>query len=661
MGAKWGGRPEMFDFVTSLSRKQKIGVFLGIDLALIPLALLITYMVQSLPTTPFETMVDTLPVLPYLIGFAALLEWRLGLAKIQLNDYGRHAVGLTAILAGLMAAALMSLAMLAGISLPAGTYVMFGILYFICSAGTRIVLHQLVLGIYQRARPRRRVLIYGAGTTGTQLAQALRSHDSIDPIAFVDDNSSLQGMMLAGLPVFPPARLAGLVEDRNINRVLLAMPSLSQPKQAQIVRRLQKMGLEVQALPSFAQLIGEEALIDKLTPVAPQNFLGRDACDVALGDACEAYAGRTVLVSGAGGSIGSEICRQVLSCRPARVVLYELSELALYTVHQELGHLTEGTGIELVPVLGSVTDPRQVRLVLADYDVQVVLHAAAYKHVPLVEANPLPGLTNNVLGTRTLAREAAEAGIERFILISSDKAVRPTNVMGASKRMAELVIQDMASRANVGPDADGDGAENKTIFSMVRFGNVLGSSGSVVPLFQDQVSRGGPVTVTDKNVKRFFMTIREAVQLVLEAGSEARGGEVFVLDMGTPVAIMHLAKQVIESAGYTVRDAANPDGDIEIEEIGLRPGEKLEEELTLSSDLIGTRHQKIFCAREDTLSEIEIASMIRGLRHALASGDAAAALAIAGRWVEGYGDAKKRQKKPVGKIGKTGRTGRASS
>ena len=650
----------MFNFVTSLSRNQKTGVFLGIDLALIPLALLITYMVQALPTTPFETMIDSLPVLPYLIGFAALLEWRLGLAKIQLNDYGRHAVGLTALLALLMAAALVTLMMLAGISLPPGTYVMFGILYFICSAGTRIILHQLVLGIYQRAVPRRRVLIYGAGTTGTQLAQALRSHDSIDPIAFVDDNSSLQGMMLAGLPIYPPARLAGLVEDRNINRVLLAMPSSSQPKQAQIVRRLQKMGLEVQALPSFAQLIGEEALIDKLTPVAPQNFLGRDACDVALGDACDAYAGRTVLVSGAGGSIGSEICRQVLSCRPARLVLYELSELALYTVHQELGHLTEGTGIDLVPVLGSVTDPRQVRQVLADYDVQVVLHAAAYKHVPLVEANPLPGLTNNVLGTRTLAREAAEAGIERFILISSDKAVRPTNVMGASKRMAELVIQDMASRA----DARADDTNSKTIFSMVRFGNVLGSSGSVVPLFQEQVSRGGPVTVTDKEVKRFFMTIREAVQLVLEAGSEARGGEVFVLDMGTPVAIMHLAKQVIESAGYTVRDAANPDGDIEIEEIGLRPGEKLEEELTLSSDLIGTRHQKIFCAREDTLSEIEIAGMIRGLRHALAAGDAAAALAIAARWVEGYGDVKKRQrgqKRPLGKPGKTGQAGRTPS
>jgi len=506
---------------------------------------------------------------------------------------------------------------------------MFAIIYFLCSAVSRVAMFQLVSAIYRRDQPRHRVLIYGAGTTGTQLAQALKSHERIDPVAFVDDNTSLQGMTLAGLRVYAPGRIGALARDRYINRVLLAMPSLSQPKRAQIARGLQKIGLEVQALPSFAQLIGEEALFDKLTPVAPQDFLGRAACDVSLGDACEAYAGRTVLVSGAGGSIGSELCRQILSCRPARLVLFELSELALYTVHLELAQLTEGTGIELVPVLGSVTDAHQLRRVLHDQGVQVVVHAAAYKHVPLVEANPLPGLTNNVLGTRILASAAAEANVERFILVSSDKAVRPTNMMGASKRMAELVVQDMATRQG--------GSGGDTIFSMVRFGNVLGSSGSVVPLFQDQVSRGGPVTVTDARVKRFFMTIREAVQLVLRAGSEAQGGEVFVLDMGAPVRIMQLARQVIESAGYTVRDADNPDGDIEIEMIGLRPGEKIEEELTLSPNLIGTRHQKIFCARESALSEIEIAGMLNGLSQALKAGDEAGARAIAERWVEGYG------------------------
>ncbi len=614
----------MLKLIHTLSRAQKVYVLLAVDLALIPLALLFTYSVQSLPNSAYDSLLQTLPVLPYLMLIGAGLSMWLGIPHIQLKAYEHHAVGLTAVFAMLLAGASALLSSFAGLQMPAGTHVIFGIGYFLFSVASRAVLYQVVTAVYRRAQPRRRVLIYGAGTTGTQLAQALRAHDSIDPVAFVDDNTSLQGMLLAGLPVYPPARIAELVRDRDIKRVLLAMPSLSQPKQAQIARRLQKMRLEVQALPSFAQLIGEEALIDKLTPVQPQTFLPRKSADGTLGAACDLYEKRTVLVSGAGGSIGSELCRQLLACRPARIILYELSELALYNVHQELTQLTDGTKIEIVPVLGSVTDPRQVRQVLSDHDVQVVLHAAAYKHVPLVEANPLAGLANNVFGTQTLARHAAQAGVERFILISSDKAVRPTNVMGASKRLAELVVQDLATRH---PD---------TVFTMVRFGNVLGSSGSVVPLFQEQVSRGGPVTVTDPRVKRFFMTIREAVQLVLKAGAEAQGGEVFVLDMGKPVPIMQLARQVIESAGYTVRDAANPDGDIEIDIIGLRPGEKIEEELTLSGDLIHTRYQKIFCAREKKLSEIEVAGVLRGLREALAASDRDAARALILRWVEGY-------------------------
>ena len=614
----------MLNLISSLTRRQKAYVFLAIDLLLIPVALMFTYTVQVLPHSASQTLIQSLPVLPYLLAIAAGLSAWLGIPNIQLKAYEGHAVRMTAILAVGLAGAAAMLSAFAGLNQPQGTHVIFGISYFMFVVISRAVLYQVVTAIYRRAQPRCRVLIYGAGTTGTQLAQALRSHEGIDPVAFVDDNTSLQGMTLVGLPVFQPAGIAELVSQRQIHRVLLAMPSLSQPKQAQIARRLQKMGLEVQALPSFAQLIGEEALIDKLTPVAPQNFLGRKSRAEGLGDASDSYVGRTVLVSGAGGSIGSELCRQVLACQPARLVLYELSELALYTVHQELMQLTDGMDIELVPVLGSVTDPRQVRKVLADHRVQVVLHAAAYKHVPLVEANPLVGLANNVFGTQTLAREAAETGVERFILISSDKAVRPTNVMGASKRLAELVVQDLATR------------HTETVFTMVRFGNVLGSSGSVVPLFQDQISRGGPVTVTDARVKRFFMTIREAVQLVLKAGAEAKGGEVFVLDMGTPVSIVKLARQVIESAGYTVRDEENPDGDIEIEIIGLRPGEKLEEELTLSTDLIVTRYRKIFCAREDYLSEIEVASVLRGLRQALVASDAEAARAVIARWVEGY-------------------------
>jgi len=620
---------KMLKILNSVSRAKKVYTLLGIDLALIPAALLFTFLVQALPTSAPETLLKTLPILPYLLlGGAGLSIW-MGIPQIKLNAYEAHAVGLTGVYASAVAVVLALLATLAELGLPSGTHVIFAISYFVFLVASRGMMFHAVVAIYRRAAPRCRVLIYGAGSTGTQLATALKAHDSIDPVAYVDDNHSLQGMTLAGLSVYSPSRIADLVKRHHIDRVLLALPSLSPPKRAQISRRLQKMGLEVQALPSFAQLIGEETLIEKLMPVAPQNFLGRAARDVALGTTCDSYAGRTVLVSGAGGSIGSELCRQVLACRPDRLLLYEQSELALYTIHQELSHLisgaeTEGPEIEIVPVLGSITDLGQVRRVLNEFNVQVVLHAAAYKHVPLVEANPLIGLSNNVFGTHVLAREAAGAGVERFILISSDKAVRPTNVMGASKRLAEQVVQDLASR------------HTGTVFAMVRFGNVLGSSGSVVPLFQDQIARGGPVTLTDLNVKRYFMSIREAVHLVLQAGSEARGGEVFVLDMGKPVRIVNLARQVIESAGYTVRDEVNPEGDIEIEIIGLRPGEKLEEELTLSAGLISTQHPKIFCAREDNLSEIEVAAMLHGLRQALSSGDEAAARALITRWVEGY-------------------------
>jgi len=427
--------------------------------------------------------------------------------------------------------------------------------------------------------------------------------------------------------VLTPVRIKEIAAEKKIDRVLLAMPSLTQPKQAQIAHRLQKMGLEVQSVPSFSQLIGEEALVDKLTPVEPHLFLNRDEVSETFNDARDSYCGRNILISGAGGSIGSELCRQILETRPAKLVMFDLSELALFNIDMEVRQQIEGTDIVVVPVLGSISDATQVRKILNDHDIHVVLHAAAYKHVPLVESNPLAGLSNNVLGTQILAQEAASAHVERFVLISSDKAVRPTNVMGASKRLAELVIQDLASRI---PEGTGP------IFSMVRFGNVLGSSGSVVPLFQDQLRRGGPLTVTHPDVARYFMTVQEAVTLVLRAGAMASGGEVYVLDMGKPVSIERLARQVIERAGYSVKDKENPDGDIEVAFTGLRPGEKMIEELTLTGSLIGTGHKKIFFSDEARLSEIEVAAAMRALREALQSRDEVGAREVARRWVEGY-------------------------
>ena len=617
----------MLNFIKSLSRSQKRNIMLFIDAMLVPIALFFSFSLHA-SGEAFAMMLAYLPILPYLLIIGGALSVLMGISTIQLNAYETGAIGLTGAFSAALVIVSYLLTTAARIPITIPTHIIFGISFFIFSIISRAVLLQIVLAIYRRSSLRCRVLIYGAGTTGTQLVSALRSHEHIEPVAFVDDSKALHGLIVARLPVYSPVRIAEIAAEKRIDRVLRALPSLSLPKQAQISRRLQKMGLEVQALPSFAQLVGEEALVDKLTDVEPKLFLNRDEVATETGaSAIASYQGKTVLISGAGGSIGSELCRQVMQCGPAKMVLFELSDVALYKVDMELRQIAEDTDIEIVPVLGTVTDARQVRGVLSDHNVQVVLHAAAYKHVPLVESNPLPGLANNVLGTHTLATEAAKTNVERFILISSDKAVRPTNVMGASKRLAELVVQDLASRVPAG---------DAPIYTMVRFGNVLGSSGSVVPLFQEQLRRGGPVTVTHPEVSRYFMTAQEAVHLVLRAGAMAKGGEVFVLDMGKPVHIEKLARQVIESAGYTVRDAKHPDGDIEIEFIGLRPGEKMTEELTLTGNLIGTTHRKIFSADEGALSEIEIASALRALRAALASNDEQAAREVALRWVEGY-------------------------
>ncbi len=472
-------------------------------------------------------------------------------------------------------------------------------------------------------------MIYGAGNTGTQLAAALRAHDSIRVVGFVDDSPKVQGMTVLGLMVYEPTQLERLVQKYDVERVLLAMPSAPAVRQATIVRDLVSKGLDVHSLPSFAQLVGTEVLVDSLEPVAPGSFLGRAPVAGLQPDADTAYRGKCVMVTGAGGSVGSELCRQLIRYKPKKIVLFEISEIALYTIDRELSARPELQGIEIVPVLGSVTESRLVRAVMAEQLVDVILHSAAYKHVPLVEANPISGLVNNVLGTRTLAEAAMDEGVKRFILISTDKAVRPTNVMGASKRMAEFVVQDMARRAE------------KTDFSIVRFGNVLGSSGSVVPLFREQIAKGGPVTLTHEDVTRYFMTISEAASLVLIAGSlsSSRGtheGDLFVLDMGKPIRIRDLAERMIRAAGFTVRSPDRPDGDVEIVVIGLRPGEKLHEELLIEPGMLTTPHEKILRVQERNLTAVEMASALQELRAAAAVGDAVAARGVVETYVEGF-------------------------
>ncbi len=623
----------VYRIAAGMTRLQKRIILLAVDCLMVPAALALTMALLHNAAMPAGFFGVAPASLVLLCAAAAVASDMLGMPRIKLNAFEMRATLKAAVFAAILTAVLGVMNAAMGIALPGSAVVLFGILFFLLIWASRVAMLHILLWMYRVGQPKCRVLIYGAGTTGVQLAAALKSHETIDPVAFIDDNPALQSLTIAGLKVFPPTQIEQIVAERGVNRVLLAMPSVSWPKQAQIVRRLQKMNLDVHALPSFAQLVGEEALLDKFRPVVPGQLLGRGQLDAELPGTRAAYAGRTVLVSGAGGSIGSELCRQLLACRPKRLVLFEVSEIALYTLDMELRALAGEGPTEIVAVLGSVTDSRMARAVMATQGVEIVFHAAAYKHVPLVEDNPVAGLANNVLGTRTLADAAREAGVARFILISSDKAVRPRGIMGASKRLAEMVIQDMARRTT------------NTIFSIVRFGNVLGSSGSVIPLFQEQIARGGPVTVTHPDMTRFFMTITEAARLVLVVGSftgaaaegrTAVSGTVFVLDMGKPVKIVDLARQMIEASGYTVRDADHPDGDIAIEFIGLRPGEKLQEELLIGEGFLTTPHPKILHAREDCLSEIEIAAALRALRAAVATGDAEAAREAVRRWVPGY-------------------------
>ncbi|MEN9060920.1 polysaccharide biosynthesis protein [Ponticoccus litoralis] len=612
----------LYNVVIGMSRAQKQAVFVLVDAIVIPLCLFAALVLAVDATANLETLRAVLPLAAILSIAGTVFGWRIGLTRCRLNDYELRGVIRTATYSatlGLLGASIDQLTL--GL-LPASVFVIFSLLLLVVSASWRVLLRQATVQIYRSRRDVSRVLIYGAGQTGQQLVAALRTDDAVQPVAFIDDNPTLQSLMIANLRVYSPSAIKSLVDKKDIDRVVLAMPSLSAPKIARIAHRLRHIGCEVHAVPSFAALVGEAELRQKVTPVSLHDLLGRNRLEKELPGVSHAYTGRRILVTGAGGSIGSELCRQLLDCKPDCLVLVDHSEHALYSIDKELREL--GDGLTVVPVLGSVLDEPLMCETMARHRVEVVLHAAAYKHLPMVEQsqNVISGLRNNVLGTKVMADAARTSGVERFILVSTDKAVRSTNVMGASKRLAELSVQDLAARSP------------GTRFSMVRFGNVLGSSGSVIPLFQEQILNGGPVTLTDPNVTRYFMTISEAARLVLLAGSFARGGDVFVLDMGDPVPIKKLARQMIEGAGYEVRDRDNPEGDIEIRITGLRPGEKLHEELLISADMLTTPHPKILRAQESFLSEFEVATALKDLRQAIDARDEAAARSVIARWVE---------------------------
>lgn len=484
-----------------------------------------------------------------------------------------------------------------------------------------------------RLDPRIPVLIYGAGSAGIQLMRALyRSPDYI-PVAFIDDDSTLWGRIIHRSKVFAPEKIAILIRKRRVKEIFLAISSAPLHQRRAVIRSLEPYPVKVKTLPGLEDIASGRVRVSDLRPIEVEDLLGRDPVPPDASLLTRDIAGKSVMITGAGGSIGSELTRQVLQLGPKRLVLFEMSEVALYDIESEARQKLAGTPdaapvvmpTEIVTVLGSVLDETLVAKALADHRVETVYHAAAYKHVPIVEDNPVTGLKNNTFGTLALARAAAASGVARMVLISTDKAVRPTNVMGASKRLAELVLQAIA-----------ENGESDTVFTMVRFGNVLDSSGSVVRRFRKQIEDGGPVTVTHPDIIRYFMSIPEAAQLVIQAGAMATGGEVFVLDMGTPVKIDDLARTMIRLSGLRVRDDDYPAGDISIDYVGLRQGEKLFEELLIGENSTGTKNPRIMTNSEPFLPLPQLLKELKLLEAAMASGDAAGIEAVLKRTVEGY-------------------------
>lgn len=534
---------------------------------------------------------------------------------------------------------------------PRSVAIIYWLLTLMLVGGLRLVMRQyfrkphidtdVATAMRQKnARRRVRVAIYGAGDAGNQLLMALRLSNERIAVAFIDDNLELSGRVMAGLPVYAPADLERLISITHASEVLLAIPSAPRCRHAEIINFLAPYPVKVRTIPGFMDLASGRVQVQDLREVDITDLLGRDPVQphVELFERC--IHDQVVMVTGAGGSIGSELCRQILSSGPRSLILFEQCEFNLYSIHVELEALIRNRGldVELIPVLSSVRNEDRLLDVMSIWEVDTVYHAAAYKHVPMVERNISEGVINNVYGTLYSAQAAMRAGVKNFVLISTDKAVRPTSTMGSSKRLAELVLQALAGQSTVQlyGDEDGCAIPNRTRFTMVRFGNVLGSSGSVIPRFREQIRSGGPLTVTHPDITRYFMTIPEAAQLVIQAGAMGQGGDVFVLDMGEPVKIRDLAVNMILLSGLTVRSAQNPTGDISIEFVGLRPGEKLYEELLIGDNVTPTDHPMIMRADEKSIDWEQLKSMLTELGTALRADDYVRIRQIFFGLVDGY-------------------------
>lgn len=586
---------------------------------------------------------------PYLIApvLAAPVFWRYGLYRAVFRHSGMAAMRALLIAVTLYAVLFFGVLLFtAWPDVPRSIGLLQPLILMLLVGGSRAAARQWLSSLsagQRRGIPVSRLLIYGAGSAGIQIANAIATSHEFKLLGFIDDSPTLQGLTINGVPVYAPADLPGLLEKHGITDLLLAMPSITRARRNEILNELQPLPVHVRSLPGLTELAHGRVALADIKDLDVEDLLGRDAVPPDRVLLMRSLAGKVVLVTGAAGSIGSELCRQILQEQPVRLILVEHSEFGLYSIQQELLPFCErfatrsGVSIELVPLLANVRDyPRMLEIFRA-FKPHSVYHAAAYKHVPLVENNPAEGIANNALGTLNTARAAIETGVGHFVLISTDKAVRPTNVMGASKRLAELVLQALSAAPKLSFHSDDRRqVNNHTRFAMVRFGNVLGSSGSVVPLFRRQIELGGPITLTHADVTRYFMTIPEAAQLVLQAGAMAEGGEVYVLDMGEPVKIIDLARRMIKLSGFAVRDENRPDGDIAIEVTGLRPGEKLYEELLIGDNPVPTIHPRILKAREDFVPWKELRADIELLERSIAANDTATLRAILLKRVSGF-------------------------
>jgi len=519
---------------------------------------------------------------------------------------------------------------------PRSVFLIYWGVAVIYIGGSRMLMRSYFQSLSLTNEAKQNLIIYGAGSAGAQLASALLQGNEVNPVAFIDDNLSLRGSEIQGIKIFSSEELNELIKKYNINQVLLAMPSISRSRRREIVDKLEPLPVHVRTIPGIVDLVSGNAELNELREVGLDDLLGRDPVlpNKELLTAC--IQQKNILVTGAGGSIGSELCRQIVLLKPKKLVLYEISEYALYAIENELERIKAkyNLGVELIPLLGSVLDQQRLKHVLQIYDINTIYHAAAYKHVPLVEHNIVEGIKNNIFGTYHAARAAVETHVDTFVLISTDKAVRPTNIMGASKRFAELILQGLSQ---ISENDSNISIDNKsTHFCMVRFGNVLGSSGSVVPLFQKQIHNGGPVTVTHPEIIRYFMTIPEAAQLVIQASAMGTKGEVFVLDMGEPVKILDLAKRMIHLSGLTIKDERHPDGDIEIKITGLRSGEKLYEELLIGDNATGTQHPRIMQAEETSIPFYKLTEIINQLENSIEQYDIENIIKILSNTVSGY-------------------------